>query len=102
MSALSMQSAIPFAVASNPEQAFQGAISSAGLAPPDTIIADGKIQRFSTNGKRGDDAGWYILHLDNIPAGSFGNWREGCTEIWCSIERNEQTPEQQKQYATLL
>lgn len=93
---------IPFAVASNPEQAFQGAIAAAGLTPPDTIIADGKIQRFSTNGKRGDDAGWYILHLDNTPAGSFGNWREGRTETWCSIERTAQTPEQQKQYATLL
>jgi putative DNA primase/helicase len=94
--------AIPFAVASNPEQAFQAAIAAAGLPPPDSIIADGKIQRFSTNGKRGDDAGWYILHLDNIPAGSFGNWREGRTESWCSIERNAQTPEQQRQYAALL
>ena len=94
-------SAFPM-VASNPEQAFQGAIAAAGLTPPDTIIADGKIHRFTTNGKRGDDAGWYILHLDNTPAGSFGNWREGCTETWCSIERNAQTPEQQKQYATLL
>jgi len=93
---------IPFAVASNPEQAFQGAISSAGLTPPGTIIADGKTHRFSTNGKGGDDAGWYILHPDNIPAGSFGNWREGRTETWCSIERNAQTPEQQRQYATLL
>lgn len=93
---------IPFAVPSNPEQAFQGAISSAGLTPPDTIIADGKIHRFSTNGKRSDDAGWYILHPDNIPAGSFGNWREGRTETWCSIERNAQTPEQQRQYAMML
>jgi putative DNA primase/helicase len=74
----------------------------AGLTPPDTIIADGKIHRFSTNGKRGDDAGWYILHQDNVPAGSFGNWREGRTETWCSIECNAQTPEQQKQYASLL
>ena len=93
---------IPFAVASHPEQAFQLAIAAAGLTPPDTLIADGKIHRFATNGKRSDDAGWYILHLDNIPAGSFGNWREGRTETWCSIERNAQTPEQQKQYATLL
>ena len=93
---------IPFAVASNPEQAFQGAIAAAGLTPPDSIIADGKIHRFSTNGKGADDAGWYILHPDNIPAGSFGNWRESRTATWCSIERNAQTPEQQKQYATLL
>jgi len=93
---------IPFAVARNPEQAFQEAIAKAGLTPPDTIIADGKTHRFTTNGKRSDDAGWYILHLDNIPAGTFGNWREGRAESWCSVDRNAQTPEQQKQYATQL
>ena len=83
-------------------QAFQSAILAAGLTPPQTISADGKIHRFPTNGKIGDDAGWYILHLDNISAGSFGNWREGRTETWCSIERTAQTPEQQKHYAMLL
>jgi len=93
---------IPFAVARNPEQAFQEAIAKAGLTPPDTIIADGKTHRFTTNGKRSDDAGWYILHLDNIPAGTFGNWREGRAESWCSVDRNAQTPEQQKQCATQL
>jgi len=102
MSALPMQSGVHFALASNPEQAFLSAIAAAGLTPPDSIISDGKIHRFSTNGKRGDDGGWYCLHTDNIPAGSFGNWREGRTETWCSIERNAQTPEQQKQYAALL
>lgn len=95
-------SPIPFVVAIRPEQAFQGAIAAAGLTPPDTIISDGKIHRFATNDRRGDDAGWYILHLDGIAAGSFGNWREGRSETWCSIERKAQTPEQQKHYATLL
>ena len=93
---------IPCAVASNPEQAFQGAIAAAGLTPPDTIIADGKIQRFSTNSKRGDDAGRYVLHLDGLPAGWFGDYRTGLSQSWCSIERTAQTPEQQRQYATLL
>lgn len=93
---------IPFQMAQTPEQAFQSAIAVAGLTPPDTIIADGKIHRFSTNGKLGDDAGWYILHVDNIPAGIFGNWREGRTETWCSVERNAQTPQQQKAHAELL
>lgn len=93
---------IPFAVASNPEQAFQGAIAAAGLTPPDTIIADSKIHRFTTNGKRGDDAGRYVLHLDGLPAGWFGDYRTGLSQSWCSIERSAQTPEQQRQYATLL
>jgi putative DNA primase/helicase len=93
---------IPFAAESNPEQAFLSAIAASGLTPPDTIFADGKIHRFSTNGKRSDDAGWYILHLDGVAAGSFGSWREGRTETWCSIERHTQTPEQQKQHAALV
>jgi putative DNA primase/helicase len=93
---------IPFAVASNPEQAFQRAIAAAGLTPPDNIIADGKIHRFTTNGKRSDDAGRYVLHLDGLPAGWFCDYRTGLNQTWCSIERNAQTPEQQKQYATLL
>lgn len=87
---------------SDPIDLFKQAIAAAGLTPPEVINADGKIHRFSTNGKGGDDAGWYSLHLDNIPAGSFGNWREGRTESWCSIERSAQTPEQQRQYDTLL
>jgi putative DNA primase/helicase len=93
---------IPFAVAINLGQAFQGAITAAGLTPPDSIIADGKIHRFSTNGKRSDIAGRYVMHLDGLPAGWFGDYRTGLSQSWCSIERNAQTHEQQKQYATLL
>lgn len=64
-----------------PEQ-FREAIQSAGLHPPDTIEPDGKLHRFASNGKRGDDAGWYALHGDGIPAGSFGDWRTGITTTW--------------------
>lgn len=64
-----------------PEQ-FREAIQSAGLHPPDTIEPDGKLHRFASNGKRGDDAGWYALHDDGIPAGSFGDWRTGITQTW--------------------
>ncbi|MBK7052027.1 MAG: hypothetical protein IPH54_15685 [Rhodoferax sp.] len=84
------------------EQAFQAAIAAAGLTPPDEIIGDGKIHRFSTNDRHGDTAGWYILHLDKLPAGSFGNWREGRTETWCSVKPKEHTPAQQSEYAARL
>ena len=66
----------------NPTQQFRDAIQSAGLIPPDVIEADGKLRRFASNGKRGDDAGWYSLHGDGIPAGSFGDWRSGLTQNW--------------------
>ncbi|MEB2351275.1 MAG: DUF927 domain-containing protein, partial [Burkholderiaceae bacterium] len=44
--------------------------------------ADGKLRRFGTNGKRSDDAGWYIAHDDGIPAGAFGDWRTGASQTW--------------------
>ena len=61
---------------------FRAAIHSAGLHPPEAIEADGKLHRFAANGKRTDDAGWYVLHGDGIPAGAFGDWRTGTTETW--------------------
>ncbi len=70
---------------------FRQAIGSAGLPPPDTINADGVLHRFSTNGKRSDDSGWYALHLDGVPAGAFGCWREGFTQNWCGKSDNAMT-----------
>jgi putative DNA primase/helicase len=68
----------------NVSESFRDAIQSAGLIPPDVIESDGKIHRFSSNGKRGDDAGWYVLHDDGIPAGSFGDWRTDISQSWCA------------------
>jgi putative DNA primase/helicase len=67
---------------SRPEDEFQAAIKAAGLIPPGSIIADGAIHRFSTNGKRGDVSGWYVLHSDGIVAGAFGCWRSGLQSTW--------------------
>src|SRR6202521_3804470 len=62
---------------------FRNAIRAAGIEPPEKIIADGTFQRFASNGKRSDDAGWYKLHLDGIAAGAFGDWRTGLNGTWC-------------------
>lgn len=61
---------------------FREAIQSAGLHPPDTIEPDGKLHRFASNDKRGDDAGWYVLHDGGVPAGAFGDWRTGASQTW--------------------
>ena len=61
---------------------FRAAIQAAGLTPPDEIEADGKLRRFPSNGKKSDTAGWYLLHGDGIPAGSFGDWRTGFSQTW--------------------
>ena len=69
---------------SDPIDLFKLAIAAAGLTPPDNIIADGAIHRFSSNGKPRDDSGWYMLHLDGIAGGAFGCWRAGFTQNWCA------------------
>lgn len=75
----------------DPIQQFMAAIEAAGLIPPDSIHADGKLHRFNASGKRGDDTGWYVLHLDGVPAGVFGCWRLGITETWCGKPDNAMT-----------
>ncbi len=60
---------------------FRDAIRATGIEPPDEIIADGQIHRFSTNGKHSKN-GWYVLHLDGVHAGAFGDWRTGTNETW--------------------
>jgi len=61
---------------------FSAAIMQAGITPPDSIEADGDLHRFSTNGRRNDKAGYYVLHLDGVPAGLFGCWRSGIERKW--------------------
>src|SRR5262245_38254848 len=64
-------------------QQVRTAMQDAGLQPPEVIEPDGELHRFSSNGRRGDDAGWYVLHLDAMmPAGAFGDWRSGVHQKW--------------------
>lgn len=70
---------------------FRGAIVAAGLPAPDEISDDGKLHRFSTNGKPRDTSGWYILHGEGLPAGSFGCWRSGLQSNWCAKGDNDLT-----------
>lgn len=58
------------------EAQLSEAIRSAGLHPPHDFFFDGHIHRFSTNGKAGDDAGWYVIYPEHPVAGAFGDWRE--------------------------
>jgi putative DNA primase/helicase len=56
-------------------------MAAAGIeAPPDRIIADGKVHRFaSTPGKAATT--WYIVHADPVaPVWWFGDWRTGVKE----------------------
>ncbi|HKF94582.1 MAG TPA: toprim domain-containing protein, partial [Gammaproteobacteria bacterium] len=59
---------------------FREAMRAAGLEPPD-VIEPGKLQRFSTNGKASDEAGWCLLFSDLL-GGVFGDHRSGLSETW--------------------
>lgn len=76
----------------NNDNDFLQAIANAGLTPPSKTIDDGQIHRFPSNGKRGDDAGWYVFHSDGIAAGVFGCWRLGLVRDWCSKSSATMTP----------
>ncbi len=76
----------------DPLERFAQAIADADLPVPDSIIGDGRVHRYSTNGHASDDAGWYVLHLDGIPAGAFGCWRAGISDTWCSQRIETLTP----------
>ncbi len=74
---------------------FQSAIAAAGLPVPEVIHGDGTLHRYSTNGKRSDQSGWYVLHDEgDLPAGAFGCWRAGVSQNWCSKDVGTLTPAQ--------
>jgi putative DNA primase/helicase len=77
---------------------FRTAIHNAGLQPPEVIEADGRLHRFASNGKRSDDAGWYVLHDDGIPAGAFGDWRTGASETWRADIGRKLQPQEEAAY----
>ena len=54
-------------------EAFREAMRMAGIDYRGPIEADGKLHRFHVEGdSRGKRNGWYVLHLDEHPAGMFG------------------------------
>lgn len=78
-------------VMTDPTEQFQADMVAAGLTPPHEIHADGTLHRFSSEGRRGDDSGWYVLHTDGVPAGAYGCWRKGLTRQWCSKTQEAMT-----------
>jgi len=75
----------------NPIEQFHAAIAASGLTPPENIRDDGGLVRFSSNGRSGDDAGWYVMYGDGVAAGVFGCWREGIKHYWCSKSADSMT-----------
>jgi putative DNA primase/helicase len=68
---------------------FESAMRASGIDCPESIVADGKLHRFTPPGdKKGSDSCWYVLHLDHPPSGAFGSWKSGLKENW-SIDQKK-------------
>ncbi|HBJ7662073.1 TPA: DUF1738 domain-containing protein [Legionella pneumophila] len=67
-----------------PEDEFKAALISLGaIVSGEHPIMDGKPHRISTEGdKNGEKAGFYVAHLDGIPAGYIKNNRTGAELNW--------------------
>jgi len=77
---------------SNTLEEFRQAITATLGCAPDDILDDGAIHRFIPSGRGSDKPAWYMLHLDGIPAGAFGDWRSGLQSTWCAKSDNAMTP----------
>lgn len=85
---------------SSPIEQFRDAMAAVGLHTHDEIIDDGKIHRVQLEGdKPRTKNGWYVLHSDGVPAGSFGSWKHDISGTWCSKSEHEFTPDERREYA---
>ena len=66
-----------------------------GYAPDSGDIVPGRMTRFATSDRRGDDAGWCKL-FEDAEGGVFGCWRQGITETWPAC--TSRTQEEQREF----
>jgi putative DNA primase/helicase len=86
---------VPAFRAMDAENAFREAMRAHGLVPPADLIADGRIHRCDADRKHGKLDGWYVLHLDGVPRGSFGDWGDGeGSHSWCARDLRDLSPEE--------
>ncbi len=80
------------------EQFLEAVMNATGGAPSLSGITPGKLIRFATSDKRGDESGWCKLFVDG-EGGVLGCWRQGITETWQAQKGAATTPEQRAAYA---
>lgn len=80
---------------------FRTALIDAGLVPPTTILADGKIHRCDLDGKKGKRGGAYQLFPDML-GGGFQDWSSGGGwQKWRSQQR-QVTPEERARMVAMM
>lgn len=77
---------------------FRAHLAAQGLFPQ-TLLADGKLHRFSVGDGKKNDHGWYVLHDMPIYAAAYGNWAESDeAHKWSQRRRNTFTQEERDAY----
>lgn len=82
---------------------FRRAMVLRGLAPPDQVLADGKLHRCDTKCPGGSNDGAYLLHVDGVPAGGMQNHRDGRGwENWRADLGGNITPAEEAQHLAVV
>lgn len=86
------------------QENFKLAMRNAGIEPPATIEADGKLHRFTVaDDKPRSENGWYVFHGDgSLPAGAFGCWKRQVNETWSGKEYRTLTTEEKAAYSAKM
>lgn len=95
----------PGSACADPKQAFLDYISQFGLKQPRTLIT-GRIDRVDgPEDKTNKKSGWYVYHeipdKDDghiIGIASFGCWKTGLSEFWCSKSEQHMTEKERSNY----
>ncbi len=88
----------------NIKSEFQKYMESKGFhVDVDKIVGDGEIHRFYMPGDAdGSKNGAYLLHVDGVPNGLFGTWKEdgtnGLDHKWIGKPEKELTPEERDKF----
>lgn len=70
---------------------FTSQIQTAIGSAPTSLVCDGKMKRFSTNGKSTDTAGWYVHPSPDVVIA--GCWRQGITVTLFADGKSKDDPE---------
>ena len=82
-----------------PDLQFRAALARRNIVPPAHLIADGKLHRCDSVGRGGKGDAAYVLHLDDVPAGGFQNWRDGIGwKDWRAEIGRSFSPAEQEEY----
>ena len=82
---------------------FKQSMRNVGIEPPDEIIADSVLHRFTITGDLArSDNGWYVLHSDEPAAGAFGCWKRGISETWSGKTYQTMTPAEKAAYTAKM